>query len=81
MSLVAFRPYSESVIRNLWNSHKTDEGDVTSCEHYIIGLQVHGLKWKLYDSTVVIHDLSKNKTWNANLTESYITHVQSVQKI
>jgi len=39
------------------------------------------LKWKLYDSTVVIHDLSKNKTWNANWTESYIPHVQSVQKI
>jgi len=66
MPLVAFRPYSESVIRNLWNSCKTDEGDLTSCEHYIMAYKYVALKWKLYDSTVVIHDLSKNKTWNAN---------------
>jgi hypothetical protein len=28
------------------------------------------LKWKLFDSTVVIHDLTKNKSWNANFTLS-----------
>jgi len=39
------------------------------------------LKWKLDDSTVVIHNRTKNKTWNAIVTESYILHVQSVQKI
>lgn len=39
------------------------------------------LKWKLYDSIVLIHDLTKNRTWNANLTEPYIMHVHSLQKI
>jgi hypothetical protein len=69
----ACRPYSEVVIRTLWISHKTDKKEVTSCEQYIMAYKYMALKWKLYDSTVAIHDLTKNKTWNANLTERYIT--------
>jgi hypothetical protein len=81
MPLVAFRTYSESVIRTSWISHKTDKRDVTGCEQYIMAYKYVALKWQLCDSTVVIHDLTKNKTWNANLTESYIMHVQSLQEI
>lgn len=81
MPLVAFRPYSESVIRTSWISHKTDKRDVTHCEQYIMTYKYMALKWKLDDSTVVIHNRTKNKTWNAIVTESYILHVQSVQKI
>ena len=81
MPLVAFRPYSESVIRTSWISCKTDKRDVTSCEQYSVAYKYMALKRKLYDSTVVIHDLTKNKTWNAIIADSYIMHVQSVKKI
>ena len=81
MPLVAFRPYSGSVIRTSWISHKTGKRDVSSREQYIMAYKFVALKWQLYDSTVVIHDHTKNKTWNAIITESYIMHVHSVQKI
>lgn len=54
---------------------------MTSCEQYIMAYKYVALKWKLYDSTVVIYDHTKNKAWNAIISESYIMHVQSVQNI